>query len=267
MHHVIRTVFLAVALSIFNAPLHAKEGRYRAEAIGILSRHLPAEYVIEQMNHKDVCARYVLPPQKYLLLKELREQVLTEKSLAAGEALFRQHRPLLEKLANGDEFLPYYIVAVLRIESDFGKNLGTEPALRTFYKSYVERRATKSISHSEKPLVDQAVPLLRYAQTLGIDPCTIYGSSSGAIGLPQFMPLSLELARDGDGDGVIDILKNVYDAMASIVSFFRDRQWGKRSRFAVLRSYCGSGPYAKSYAAIGETYALRVKKRVEGKHD
>ncbi|MBP9772085.1 MAG: lytic murein transglycosylase [Candidatus Pacebacteria bacterium] len=265
MRHSVQTVFMAVALSI-PLTLHATEETLRTEAVVILSKHIDVTYVSAQLHDKDVCGAYVLPPQKYLLLAELRTQMLAEDSLAVGEWFFWQYASVLDKLAAGDKFLPYYTIAVLRIESDFGKNLGTEPALRTFYSDYVARRTKKGVSQSQKPLVTQAVPLLRYAQTLGIDPCTIYGSHSGAIGLPQFMPFNLHLTRDGDDDGIIDIVRSPYDAMASIVSFFKDRRWGKRPRTDVLRRYCGTGRYAERYAAIAEEYALAVKKRVEKGH-
>lgn len=267
MRHSVQTVFMAVALSI-PLTLHATtEEAIRTEAVGILSKHVDATYVAQLLHDKKACEEYVLPPQKYLLLTELRAQMLTEDSLAVGEWFFWQYASVLDKLAAGDKFLPYYTIAVLRIESDFGKNLGTEPALRTFYNDYVTRRTKKGIPQSAKSLVTQAVPLLRYAQTLGIDPCTIYGSHSGAIGLPQFMPFNLHLTRDGDDDGIIDIVRSPYDAMASIVSFFKDRRWGKRPRTDVLRRYCGTGRYAERYAAIAEEYALAVKKRVEKGHN
>lgn len=247
-------------------PVPKTDHRFRGEAIATLSKHLDEQFVVELLNHKDACSWHVLPEQEEIKLAELRRRMMLEESFIRGEEFLQQHSDALKRLTNRDAFLPFYVLAVLRIETDFGRNFGTTPALRTFYEAYAKRRRSKGATAANRSFVTQAVPLLQYAQTLGIDPCTIYGSSSGAIGFPQFMPFSLDLARDGDNDGVVDILRSPRDAMASIVSFFQDRRWGKRPRGEVLRRYCGTGRYAERYAAIAEEYALALKKRVEKRY-
>ncbi len=59
------------------------------------------------------------------------------------------------------------------------------------------------------------------------------GSWAGAMGYPQFLPsMYLKMARDGDGDGRVDIWSNEADALASIANYFvnagwrRDQPWG-----------------------------------------
>lgn len=240
--------------------------RFRNEAIEVLSKHLPRELIVQQLNHRDACSAYVLPQQEYIKLAELRRRMLSEESLADGEWFFRRYNETLTKLTNKDRFLPFYVLAILRIETDFGRNLGTMPALRAFYEAYPKLRRSKGVREANRLLAAQLVPLVQYAQTLGMDPCTIYGSHSGAIGMPQFMPFSLELARDGDGDGTINLFASTSDAIASIVSFLRNRHWGRDSRTTVLQRYCGEGVYAERYAAIAEEYALALKRRVEVGH-
>jgi membrane-bound lytic murein transglycosylase B len=51
-------------------------------------------------------------------------------------------------------------------------------------------------------------------------------SYAGAIGLPQFMPGSIRnFAKDGDGDGVIDLRQSRPDAIASVARFLRMHGW------------------------------------------
>jgi membrane-bound lytic murein transglycosylase B len=60
----------------------------------------------------------------------------------------------------------------------------------------------------------------------GIPRDAIAGSWAGATGYPQFLPsMYLRLARDGDGDGRIDIWRNEADALASIANYFVAAGW------------------------------------------
>jgi membrane-bound lytic murein transglycosylase B len=52
------------------------------------------------------------------------------------------------------------------------------------------------------------------------------GSFAGAIGMPQFMPSSIrQFARDGNGDGKIDLRSSPEDAMQSIAQFLLEHGW------------------------------------------
>src|SRR3546814_17178028 len=54
------------------------------------------------------------------------------------------------------------------------------------------------------------------------------GSGAGATGGPQFLPsVCLRLARDGDGDGRIDIWNSDADTLASIANYFVNAGWRK----------------------------------------
>jgi membrane-bound lytic murein transglycosylase B len=60
----------------------------------------------------------------------------------------------------------------------------------------------------------------------GISRDTIKGSWAGATGLPQFLPsMYLKVARDGDGNGRIDIWNSEADALASIANYFVQAGW------------------------------------------
>ncbi|CAN5299744.1 lytic murein transglycosylase [soil metagenome] len=60
----------------------------------------------------------------------------------------------------------------------------------------------------------------------GISRDTIRGSWAGATGLPQFLPsMYLKVARDGDGNGRVDIWNSEADALASIANYFVQAGW------------------------------------------
>src|SRR3546814_1551353 len=62
----------------------------------------------------------------------------------------------------------------------------------------------------------------------GVPRARLVGSWAGATGYPQFLPsVYLRVARDGNGDGKIDIWTSEADALASIANYFVDEGWRK----------------------------------------
>ena len=52
------------------------------------------------------------------------------------------------------------------------------------------------------------------------------GSWAGAVGMVQFIPSSfIKLAKDGDGDGIIDTVGSKMDAFASAANYLRESNW------------------------------------------
>lgn len=66
---------------------------------------------------------------------------------------------------------------------------------------------------------------LTFTRQQGIDPLSVYGSYAGAMGYCQFLPSNaLTLARDGDGDGKIDLFSHA-DAIMSVASYLKRYGW------------------------------------------
>ncbi len=71
----------------------------------------------------------------------------------------------------------------------------------------------------------------------GIPRATLKGSWAGATGHPQFLPsMVLRVARDGDGDGRVDIWNSEADALASIANYFVNAGWRANVPWAVSAS-------------------------------
>ena len=59
-----------------------------------------------------------------------------------------------------------------------------------------------------------------------MDPHRVMGSYAGAMGIPQFIASShRSYAVDFDGDGLIDIIDNIEDAIGSVGNYFRKHGW------------------------------------------
>src|SRR3546814_19073973 len=68
----------------------------------------------------------------------------------------------------------------------------------------------------------------RCALVTGVQTCALPICWAGATGYPQFLPsVYLRVARDGNGDGKIDIWTSEADALAFIANYFVDAGWRK----------------------------------------
>jgi len=141
------------------------------------------------------------------------------------------------------------VAAIIYVESRCGRNAGSSIVLYRLARLAManepanlrenpERVALESADDEETAaqmrvrarfLEDTFYPEVRatfvLAARMRVDPLAIRGSSSGAFGLPQFLPTSyLRHAADGNGDGVVD-LYDTADAAASCARYLADEGW------------------------------------------
>jgi membrane-bound lytic murein transglycosylase B len=150
---------------------------------------------------------------------EYRERFLDLRRIEAGAAFWRTNTNALERAADRFGVPPEIIVAIIGVETYFGRITGN---FRT-----IDVLATLSFDYPRRAEYyrGQLVELLLLAREQGMDPLTLRGSFAGAIGLPQFMPGSIrEHAVDFDADGRID-LGGATDAIGSVASFLVNHGW------------------------------------------
>jgi len=142
------------------------------------------------------------------------------QSLAArGSSLARAHASTLRKVEQRFGVPGEIVLAVWGRESGFG-------SAKIPY-SAVEVLATKAFMSTRKDLFrKELIAALHIVdggdRTVG----QLRGSWAGALGQPQFMPMSfLQYAVDFDGDGVRDIWDSVPDTLASIANYLVKKGW------------------------------------------
>jgi membrane-bound lytic murein transglycosylase B len=151
---------------------------------------------------------------------DYRALFLNEARIAGGIAFWKANRRSLERAARQYGVPPQYIVAIIGIETYYGKNTGrfrVIDALTTLAFDYAPRA---SFFRGE---LEQYLLLAREA---GLDVFSLRGSYAGAIGIPQFMPGSLRrYAVDFNGDGRIDLSRSSADAIGSVGNFLKEHGW------------------------------------------
>ena len=164
--------------------------------------------------------------------------------IRAGEAFIEQNRSYLEQVERETGVPATVIASIIGVETIYGRNMGSfkvKDVLTTLAFNYPD---TPNRISREALFLDQLRQLILLcwteaggnlpaaSQSSGLksnqfDRCLNQTSSfAGAIGLPQFMPGSIrQFAKDGDGDGIIDLRQSRPDAIASVARFLSMHGW------------------------------------------
>lgn len=153
--------------------------------------------------------------------RDYRPIFMTEQRIADGVAFYREHRALLEQIGQQYGVAPEYIVAILGVETNYGRLGGKYKVLDALVTLglYYPPRA-KFFREQLKVLLE--LPDNHLAGPLD----TLLGSYAGAQGWGQFMPSSIrDFAVDQDHDGRIDLRNSLPDIFASVANYFAGHGW------------------------------------------
>lgn len=150
---------------------------------------------------------------------------VTPERVATGRALYAEHRELLARLTREHGVPGHYLVAFWALETNYGRVLGNVPVFDALATLACDQRRS---AYFTAELVDA----LRIADRGDVDERAMMGSWAGAMGHTQFMPSAyLAHARDGDGDGKVDLWSSVADALSSAAGYLRALGWQRGIRW------------------------------------
>ncbi|MGH1483271.1 MAG: lytic murein transglycosylase [Geminicoccales bacterium] len=200
-------------------------------------------------------------PEGRLTFQEYNRRVLATSRIERGQALYKQHKDLLQRVARHYGVQARFIVALWGIETSYGGFQGGHdvvPALATL--AFDGRRADFFRS--------ELIAALRILDEGHITPEKMRGSWAGAMGQSQFMPSSfLRFAVDFDGDGKRDIWNSLPDIFASIANYLAGSgwddtyTWGRKVRPASAKKAPSSSKAAlKIIKSLPEWQSLGVRR-------
>jgi len=154
-----------------------------------------------------------------------------------GISFMNKHRKSLEKAYKKYGVPPEYITAIIGIESYYGDNCGR-------YYVFDQLSHLAFGKHKRKKFYKaQLEDFLRMCFKEHIEPRRVKGSSSGAIGLAQFMPSNYPIfGVDLNKDGKVR-LSTPADAIGSIANYFKKNRWIKDMPVAVKTNFKGKRFY------------------------
>ena len=198
-----------------------------------------------------------------------RKIFLTDSRIEGGVAFWKQHAKTLARAYKVYGVSPEYIVAIIGVETRYGKYKGRYPvieALTTLAFDYPKR------GRFFRRELEQYLLLTREEK---VNPLDLKGSYAGAMGGPQFISSSYRrYAVDFDNDGKRDLLNNYDDMIGSVANYFHVHGW-RRGELVVTRALI-KGTVFKSLLKLGvkphtslyrmERYGVKPKDRLTNDH-
>lgn len=153
--------------------------------------------------------------------RDYRTIFMTPARIDGGVAFYRDNREPLERVAAQTGVPAEYIVAIIGVETFYGRNTGSYRVLDALY--------TLAFDHPKRApfFAGELAQMFALAkEEPQLDLLALKGSYAGAMGMGQFMPSSYRLwAKDGDRDGRRDLLTHKPDVFASIANYFAVHGW------------------------------------------
>lgn len=153
-----------------------------------------------------------------------RARFIDRARIEAGLRFWSAHASWLERATQRWGVPPEVVVAVIGVETFYGRHMGTFrvlDALATLSFDFPPGRSDRSAFFRE-----ELEALLILARREGVDASHWRGSYAGAMGLPQFMPGSLmRWAVDFDEDGHLNLHTSAPDAIGSVAHYLAAFGW------------------------------------------
>lgn len=151
---------------------------------------------------------------------EYRPIFVTQKRIRQGVKFWKKHADLLERAEKEYGVPPAILVAILGVETRYGRHTGSYrvmDSLATLAFNYPAR---------SKFFRGQLEQFLLMAREEGFDPLSLTGSYAGAMGQPQFIASSFRAyAIDFDKDGRRDLWNSTADVVGSVANYFSRHNW------------------------------------------
>jgi membrane-bound lytic murein transglycosylase B len=219
-----------------------QKGGFSKEEIEPLLRDRRLTLYPEIVDRKEKGINYLHP----------RFGLLSRSSIIRGRRVLKEHRIMLKSLEASYGVPREVLVAIYRVETNLGSNLGNYRVFNSLLT------LTVMVNRRSVWAAQELLDLLSLCNSNRINPFSIRGSPAGAFGLCQFVPSSyLAYGTDGNGDGVVDLF-DFSDAMASTANYLRSNGWNSRDarkQFRAIMAY----NHCENYVKAVLSYSKQVK--------
>jgi membrane-bound lytic murein transglycosylase B len=149
-----------------------------------------------------------------------RPLFVTDSRAAQGAEFWSRHAKTLARAEAAYGVPPALIVAIMGVETYYGKNIGQHRVLDALTTLALEYPRRSQFFRSE---LEQFLLLTREEELNALE---LKGSYAGAMGKPQFISSSYRrYAVDFDQDGRRDLIGNTTDAIGSVGNYLKAHGW------------------------------------------
>ncbi len=224
-----------------SAPARRKTGYVEREEVQAFlkklseERKIPLEWLMKEVavaRYSPQSERLMTPkpkanpkttPEKNFIL--YRRNFLSAERVERGIDFLKEHAETFGEVEAETGVSRFVVAAIIGIETFYGRNTGRFRVIDTLM--------TLSFDYTRRSdfYLAELADFLEFCWRQEIPVFSVRGSYAGALGIGQFMPGSLNAyGRDGDGDGVVDIIRSKPDAIASVANFLVQHGWRKNER-------------------------------------
>ncbi len=198
----------------FAADVAAEIGLNQAEVLQLLENARFKQSIVDAMTR----------PAEGKPWYKYRPIFITDKRINGGVAFWRDNEALVSKAAEKYGVDPQIIVAIIGVETFYGRITGSYrvlDALATLSFYYPDTGNDRSDFFSS-----ELKNFIMLGAEEGLPLKEVKGSYAGAMGLGQFMPSSYrEYAVDLDGDGRRDLWSSMDDVIGSVANYLHRHGW------------------------------------------
>lgn len=202
-------------------------------------RQLPVEWVLAQLAQarlQPAAQRLMMPPPAGTAKNwaAYRDRFVEPQRITAGARFWQDNADWLLRAEAQYGVPPEIVVGIVGVETFYGRvtgNFRVLDVLSTLAFDFPSGRSDRSAFFR-----DELEEFLLLSRREGVDPAAAKGSFAGAMGLPQFMPGSINrFAVDFDEDGHIDLNGSAADVVGSVARYLAAHGWqrGMAATYAV----------------------------------
>lgn len=207
--------------------------------------------VFNQAVYSETAVRLVLPAPTPTVKnwRAYQARFIEPVRINAGVKFWRQNQATLQRASEQFGVPPEVIVGIIGVETLYGRYMGSFRVL--------DALTTLAFDYPDTPNRAQRMALFRknledfllWTRSAGIEPITVLGSYTGAVGIPQFLPSSIiEYAVDYEGNNRIDLRNSAADAIGSVANYLKQHGW-ESGRPIVWRIHTDAGSIGIAQAA------------------
>lgn len=186
--------------------------------IGVAAAELRS--VLERAEFQQAIIDAITRPAEAKPWHEYRQIFLRDPRIDGGVEFWREHRALLDQIAQELGVAPEFILAIVGVETNYGHNTGSYRVLDALVTLgfYYPRRG--------EFFRRELAQLFRLSREENLPLEQLLGSYAGAMGMGQFIPSSYRAyALDFDGSGSRDLWRSLPDALGSVANYLKVHGW------------------------------------------
>lgn len=144
----------------------------------------------------------------------------------AGVRFWRENQATLQRAYEQFGVPPEVIVGIIGVETIYGRYMGNFRVLDALTTLTFDYPNTRNRADRQATFRKNLEDYLVWTRDAQIDPNSVLGSYTGAIGIPQFLPSSIvQYAVDFDGNKQIDLRTSQADAIGSVANYLKQNGW------------------------------------------